>query len=84
MANREKVIRECNWAIDQILVNGFTTLMTKGFFRDVITLLKAQPEVIRCNDCKHRGSVYCPFYRRYQGEKYDDWYCADGEQKEVK
>ena len=57
MADREKVIRECNWAIDQILVNGFTTLMTKGFFRDVITLLKAQPEVVRCKDCKHRPEL---------------------------
>ena len=36
-------------------------------------------ELIRCKDCKYRGSKICPFYQKYQGEKYDDWFCADGE-----
>ena len=39
-------------------------------------------ELIRCKDCKHRGNKICPFYQKYQGEKYDDWFCADGERKE--
>lgn len=47
MANREKVIRDCKWAIDQITVNGFTTVMTRGFFQDVISLLKQdEPHVL--------------------------------------
>lgn len=45
MADRDKVIKECEWAIDQITVNGFTTLMSKGFFKDVISLLKGKKPV---------------------------------------
>ena len=43
-------------------------------FKDVVS-------VVRYKDCKFRGSKICPFYQKYQGEKYDDWFCADGEQK---
>lgn len=45
MADRDKVIKECEWAVDQITVNGFTTLMSKGFFKDVISLLKGKKPV---------------------------------------
>ena len=38
-------------------------------------------EIVRCKDCKYRGSKICPFYQKYQGEKYDDWFCADGKRK---
>jgi hypothetical protein len=40
-------------------------------------------ELVRCKDCKHRGSKICPFYQKYKGEKYDDWFCADGERGDV-
>ena len=43
-------------------------------FKDVVS-------VVRCKDCKYRGSKICPFYQKYQGEKYDDWFCADGERR---
>ena len=36
-------------------------------------------ELIRCKDCKKRETMCCPFYWRYKGTKYDDWFCADGE-----
>ena len=39
-------------------------------------------ELIRCKDCKYRGNKTCPFYQKYQGEKYDDWFCADGMRKD--
>ena len=70
---------------------------------DAIALLKEQPEIVRCRDCKHRptqteppktygfsiefpeGSK-CPcqcddgFYSWYPN---GDWFCANGERKEV-
>ena len=36
-------------------------------------------ELVRCKDCKKMETMYCPFYWRYKGTKYDDWFCADGE-----
>ena len=89
MANRDKVMGECNWAIDQITVNGFTTLMTKGFFRDVITLLKEQPEIIHCKDCKYwigggiddKDNFIPPMCKWFNTPKHADWYCADGRER---
>ena len=90
MADREKVIRDCNWAINQITVNGFTTVMTKGFFKDVITLLKNQPEIVRCKDCIYRGSNKC-IVQKYLDEHpktiwflsmQNEWFCADGRRKD--
>lgn len=39
-------------------------------------------ELVRCKDCKHRETIYCPFYQKYKGTKYDDWFCADGKRRE--
>lgn len=39
-------------------------------------------ELIRCKDCKKKETMHCPFYWRYKGTKYDDWFCADGERQE--
>ncbi len=51
MADRDKVIKECKWAIDQIMANGSTTITTKGFFRDVIRLLKEdEPHVLTLDE----------------------------------
>ena len=40
-------------------------------------------EVIRCKDCKHRGTYDCPVYVGGDGmcSEPDDWFCADGERK---
>lgn len=50
---------------------------------EVLLVVNAQPEVIvRCKDCRKRETMYCPFYWRYKGTKYDDWFCADGERSD--
>lgn len=37
--------------------------------------------VVRCKDCKKRGTVYCDLdYCGYR--KADNWYCADGERND--
>jgi len=55
--------------------------MTRRDGTAVGVCLARAKELVRCKDCKYRGSKICPFYQKYQGEKYDDWFCADGERK---
>lgn len=40
-------------------------------------------ELIRCNDCKWRGTYQCPIYIGGDGMRGrpDDWFCADGKRK---
>lgn len=44
-------------------------------------LLKEQPEIVRCKDCKERGTYQCPIYIGGDGVcgRPDEWFCADGE-----
>lgn len=60
--------------------------------RDALALLKEQPEIVHCKDCKHRPTqkkcfpdTVCPCQcsdSYYSWVPPDDWYCADGERKE--
>ena len=47
---------------------------------DMYLMLKEQPEIIRCRDCKHIGYTnshwFCKMLSRCVDE---DWFCADGE-----
>ena len=50
---------------------------------ETIEILKNQPEIVRCKDCKHgrqydTNAVDCE-YRELATEP--DWFCADGELK---
>ena len=53
------------------------------FLQRAIELLKEQPDVVRCNDCKWRGTYQCPIYVGGDGMcgSPDEWYCAGGERK---
>ena len=45
---------------------------------------EAQPEVVRCKDCKHKGTKNCvanPFVIAYRCEVKDDFYCALGKRR---
>lgn len=57
----------------------------------ILDLLKEQEAVVRCKDCKH--GVKSPTFRYYPNTTWchkhsklhnDDWFCADGESKEIK
>ena len=61
--------------------------------RDVVDMLESAPtvdavEVVRCKDCKHRGTDYCIFH--IKGEpadeellrKLDNDFCSYGERKD--
>lgn len=47
-------------------------------------LLNEQPEIVRCRDCKRRGTYDCPVYVGGDGmySEPDDWFCADVERKD--
>lgn len=52
---------------------------------DYTVLTSAQPEIVRCKDCRWReqeqpGMVYCPNIMGNWVE--DEWFCADGEARE--
>lgn len=46
-------------------------------------LLKEQPQIVRCKDCKYRMKNSCIIFQKYGGTKYDDWFCGDGVKKDA-
>ena len=67
---------------------------TKKLATDVYSLLKEQPEIVRCKDCKHATMTidgkmckYCAMDTDDFGDQRDvyhdaDWFCADGERED--
>ena len=47
--------------------------------RDAVELLKEQPEIVLCKDCKHYMTIHCTCDGCCIS---DDWYCADGKRAE--
>ena len=67
--------------------NDIALEYAKEVFR-LQTLLKEQPNIVRCKDCKHscgRGrGMYCQFIECEKTGAFhkEDWFCANGEKKE--
>ena len=68
----------------------FDCLYLKGYSRgykkaESDLLPAAQPEIIRCKDCKHRDpedkKCDCGHDIRWQLPRHDDWHCADAERR---
>ena len=75
----------------EIEITGRTNAeAVKGYVRLVKDRLErlpsAQPEIIRCKDCKHYNGedrdICCPLADYAQSKCGADWFCADGERKE--
>ena len=54
--------------------------------QEVRQLLREQPEIVRCKDCKHYKDGFCYNPNTYDDEKTrgntsPNWFCADGERK---
>ena len=71
------------------LLHTWSTVEVKYFVVDMLEKLpSAQPEIIRCKDCKHWETSwqndyapnyhYCPLV---DGTRRDDFYCADAEMR---
>lgn len=100
MPDREKVIKGLN-NISREIINTIGHGEAIPYLRtidDAIFLLKEQPEIVRCKDCKHFQSGMDingrPFTRcngrdennrifKSYGNTEPDWFCADVERKEV-
>ena len=50
---------------------------------DTGMVTKVKQELVRCKNCKRRGTYDCPVYVGGDGmySEPDDWFCADGERK---
>lgn len=44
-------------------------------------ILSAQPEIIRCKDCKHYNADFECLIEGYGIERDKDWFCADAERR---
>ena len=91
-SSREKLIKDCEFAIDKILCNGSTYVASQQFFKEVIYYLRHYVDVVPCKDCKFgkrvingagEPSVQCLNDDLFMtGDLHmPDWFCADGERK---
>ena len=90
-SSKEKVIADCEWAINKILSQGSTTVTSMQFFKDVEYYLKHSTEIVPCKDCEylidHYGFMddgYCKKMREDYNVKFKpekDWFCADGKRR---
>ena len=84
-SDKSKIIKDCEWAINKILSQGYTTVTSMQFFKDVIAHLKHPSEIVYCKNCKHRDpedhKCDCGHDIQWQLPRADDWYCADGERR---
>lgn len=84
LINRE----EACLALDRIKID-FKHETFYSFYQKALTALhdlpSAQPEIIRCKECKHRDpedkKCDCGHDIRWQLPRQDDWYCADAERR---
>ena len=54
--------------------------------KDVRELLKEQPEIVPCKDCKHKEESVSPSWEAWCNRLHcgcdNDWFCADGERSD--
>lgn len=74
MMDRKLIVNELMQYCDSLDENCPVILL------DSLALLKEQPQIVRCKDCKHYKDGKCFYTMRRHGLK-DDWFCADGERK---
>ena len=82
----QNAYRECEYTIG--LYCG-----EKKLLREALALLKEQPDIVMCKDCKHATMTsdgkmckYCEMDTDDFGDRRDvyhdaDWFCADGERR---
>ena len=93
MPDREKVITGLECCMSEHICRGCPyrekgECEDGGYYysksiEDAIALLKEQPEIIRCKDCKHWGTSDCAMYNTWGDDEStpDDWFCPIGEMR---
>ena len=88
MIDKEKAIIEIKAAFDFMIdeLEGTSYFDKKAIEQeknDIISMLKEQPQIVRCKDCKYGEPGACGDGVDCDGIWHDnDWFCADGEHKE--
>ena len=49
---------------------------------DIVAMLKEQPQIVRCKDCKKHDTYDCNITYLTTQKTPNDWFCADGERKD--
>ena len=80
MPDREKVIKEFELFIKEFHPACTSEGVELDMFREVLTLLKEQPEIVRCDEC--RKNKMCDMTMSRPLACYCDFFCADGERKD--
>ena len=73
--------------LQQIINDGFEAMkVATKRIKELEALLKEQPDVVRCKDCKHwdEKKNECHNVHSYMQFRpcFGNWFCADGERKE--
>lgn len=86
MIDREKVVRAVETCFDSWIDKhrnmGLDLHAVERMKRDALELLKSQPEIVRCRECRYNactdlsGHCMCDLDDEYHPL---DWFCADGE-----
>ena len=82
MNEREKLLVTLQNRIDEARNNRskvatvFISTLSK-----CMELLKSQPQIVRCKECKHHKKDTCSAVAGMAFPPPDDWFCADGEAK---
>lgn len=88
MMPKEQILKAFDEMMDFVKSDSPTAI---DYLREIRDRYAAQPEIVRCKDCKHKGDSYeCRFDRDLEEHGWhrtdadDDWFCADGERQEGK
>lgn len=82
--DRKNVINEIVEHIESALAidSDYVDCVRTDLLQYALALLKEQPEVVRCKDCKYYDHFNGCMSWHDVNSNNDNWYCADGERKE--
>lgn len=80
-SSKEKVIADCEWAINKILSQGSTTVTSMQFFKDVEYYLKHSTEIVPCKDCVKYEQETGRCKNKVVHGNAETWFCADGKRR---
>lgn len=79
--DREKVVSTFEKIISVCKEDGCDFVdLTFEDAEQILAMLKNQPQIVRCKDCKHweQSNGHCPFNSIFTNA---EWFCADGERR---
>lgn len=80
MIDREKVIKALTVKIQSDSEEWDTVELPIEQAEEILALLKEQPEIVRCRDCKKIGK--CDVFDWNGSWPGDDWFCPDGKRRD--